>query len=518
VWAASAIIVAGSLAAPQMRAQEQPGKAVYERWCAECHGESGAGDGSAAGFMLPRPRDFSGALYQIRTTASGELPTDADIRRVIDEGMPGTAMPGWKTLLSGSERDALVDYLKSFSRFFQGAPPEPLGFGNAPRRSEEGLAEGRRAFEELECFKCHGDAGRGDGSSAPTLTDDWDFPIQAADLTKPWTFNGGARVEDIYRRLRTGLDGTPMPSFADAVDAGIVTDEQLWRLAQYVRGLAPDDTPPVREVVRAVRVDGALPLEPADEAWEGVERFYIPLVGQIVLAPRWFAPRVEGLWVQAAHDGATLALKVAWSDPSRSPDPDWQEWLDRMAQTMEPVDGPAVTEQGADRLHVQFPLSLSDGMDRPYFLGGDERRPAYLWRWTSTPDRLEEGVGRGWGQFTPRTEAGGARHATRYVDGQWELVITRPLVPGDAGEATAFEAGRAIPMAFFAADGSNGEGEQRGGVSTWYAIYLEVPTPVTALVVPALAMLLTAGLGLVVVHRAQQRDRMVARTNVEDSL
>ena len=75
-------------------AQNGRGKELYERWCGECHGEGGAGDGSAAAYMLPRPRDFRGALYQIRTTASGELPTDDDLRRVIDEGRPGTAMQG----------------------------------------------------------------------------------------------------------------------------------------------------------------------------------------------------------------------------------------------------------------------------------------------------------------------------------------------------------------------------------------------------------------------------------------
>src|SRR5690606_21076675 len=87
--------------------QGHPGKPIYDKWCAGCHGEDGRGTGEAAAYMLPRPRDFTRALYQIRTTASGELPTDADILRVIDEGMPGTAMPGWRTLLSRSEREAL---------------------------------------------------------------------------------------------------------------------------------------------------------------------------------------------------------------------------------------------------------------------------------------------------------------------------------------------------------------------------------------------------------------------------
>ena len=52
------------------------GEAIYEKWCAGCHGDTGAGDGPAAAYMLPRPRNFTGAVYKIRTTASGQLPTE----------------------------------------------------------------------------------------------------------------------------------------------------------------------------------------------------------------------------------------------------------------------------------------------------------------------------------------------------------------------------------------------------------------------------------------------------------
>ena len=84
------------LSAPLLVAQDaEQGKVVYDTWCAGCHGETGEGDGEAAAFMLPRPRDFTRAVYQIRTTASGELPSDDDLRRVIDDGMPGSTMPGW---------------------------------------------------------------------------------------------------------------------------------------------------------------------------------------------------------------------------------------------------------------------------------------------------------------------------------------------------------------------------------------------------------------------------------------
>src|SRR5688572_20437881 len=105
--------------------QEARGKAIYDKWCAECHGDTGAGDGSAQTYMLPRPRDFTKGSYQIRTTASGELPTDADLRRVINEGMPGTAMPQWRDRLSDAEREDVIAYIKSFSQFFTGAAPKP---------------------------------------------------------------------------------------------------------------------------------------------------------------------------------------------------------------------------------------------------------------------------------------------------------------------------------------------------------------------------------------------------------
>ena len=506
------------LAAATLQAQAAPrGKAVYDQWCAGCHGETGAGDGPGAAFMLPPPRDFTRAVYQIRTTASGEIPTDADILRVIDEGMPGTAMPGWRKKLSQRERDDLVAYLKSFSAFFEGQPPTQVRIGRAPRGGDDAIAEGRRVYQTLECFKCHGQGGRGDGPSAPTLTDDWDHPIRAADLTRSWTFNGGSSVEEIYTRLRTGLDGTPMPSFTDAIEGNVITDEQLWRVAQYVRSLSPGDAPRVREVIRAVRVDETLPRGPTDTAWAEIEPHYIPLVGQIIQKPRWFAPTVDGVWIRAAHDGERLALHLTWHDPSRSPDPAWDEWFGRVQRSMTGIDTAAPAVHGPDRLGVQFPAALAQESERPYFLRGSARRPVYLWRWTSAPDAVEEGTATGLGQFT--AGAGGAEvtHASAFEDGAWRLQLTRAMTPADTAAAITFPEGRAIPIAFWVGDGSNGEDELRASISAWYALYLDVATPPRVYVAPLSTMLLTAGIGLLVIRQAQRRERKPVRSTSEES-
>ncbi len=497
-------LAAQDQAAPAPRDEVQArGKAIYQKWCAECHGETGAGDGAAATRMLPQPRDFTRATFQVRTTASGELPTDDDLRRVVDEGMPGTAMPGWKARLSPADRDAVIAYLKTFSAFFQGASPQPIALSRPPRQTAAGLAEGRAVFEKLECFKCHGTLGRGDGPSAPTLEDDWDQPIRAADLTENWMFNGGGSVPQIYTRLRTGLDGTPMPSFSDAVEAKVITDEQLWRLAQYVRSLSPASPPRPSDVIRAP-LTARLPAGPDDSAWAAVEPAYIPLVGQIIQKPRWFAPAINAVWVQALHDGRRLALRVAWHDRSQSPDPAWDEWLARMQRAFPDGDEPVPERQGPDRLTIQFPARLSDDLELPYFLGGSARRPVYLWRWSSQGDRLEEGRGTGLGQFT--RAQGEAVGAARYDRGEWALQVTRPLEPRDTAAAPAFPAGRTIPVAFYAADGSNGEDERRGAVSAWYALYLDVPTPPRVYVAPVLAAVITAGLGIAAVRQAQRRN------------
>src|SRR2546430_1398138 len=215
------------------------GKAVYVKWCAGCHGDGGAGDVPAAAYMLPRPRNFTGGLYKIRTTASGQLPTDADLARAIDDGLPGSAMPGWRGRLSNAERRNVMAYIKTFSSFFADTSQHvvPLKFSSAPSggTSANAVKVGREFYDSIGCRKCHGDHGRGDGPSAPTLKDDADFPIFAADLHQNWRFRGGGSGEDIYRRLRTRPGGPPVPSVPRPLGQKILTPEELWRPAPYVR-------------------------------------------------------------------------------------------------------------------------------------------------------------------------------------------------------------------------------------------------------------------------------------------
>src|SRR5256885_11337110 len=182
------------------------GKRVYVKWCAGCHGDAGAGDGPAASHMLPRPRDFTGAIYKIRTTASGQLPTDQDGLRSIDEGLPGTAMPAWKERLSERERRDVLAYLKTFSAFFQDTSQHivPLTFSKEPggATSAEALRVGRQFYDSIGCWKCHGKAGRGGRPPAPA---DQKFGREALvprQLHHCRRLRGGGRGAALYPRDR----------------------------------------------------------------------------------------------------------------------------------------------------------------------------------------------------------------------------------------------------------------------------------------------------------------------------
>jgi DMSO reductase family type II enzyme heme b subunit len=499
-----ALLSAGAAGTLAAQGEADQGKAVYEKWCSQCHGETGAGDGPAATWMVPRPRDFTMALYQVRSTASGLLPTDADIAHAIDEGLPGTSMPGWKDKLSASDRRALLTYIKSFSAFFADSSqlPQALDFGKAPGGGDEALRLGKVFYDSIGCYKCHGSMGRGDGPSAPTLKDDNGMPMFAADLTQGWRFNGGASVEEIYKRLRTGVDGTPMPSFSDLLDQKFLTEQELWHVAQYVASLSQAE-PPIRDVIRAGQVEGALPAAPQDSAWTGADAYYFPLVGQIIKKPRWFAPAVDGVWVQALHNGDTVAVRVSWHDRSQSPDTAWLQHIRRVYSTLTQDDTvPAALHP--DQLVLQFPQRIPQAMERPYFLMGNAQSPVYQWRWSSAGGgTATAGTAKGLDRFEP-LGGGGVTAQARFDRGEWSVVFMRALATADTTNELQFRTGRAIPIAFFAQDGSNGEYGGRMAISSWYFLALDEPTPLTAYISPVIAVALTLGLGMLWIRRAQR--------------
>jgi len=94
--------VASAQLSTQEAASLEVGKALFAAACASCHGSTGAGNGPAAAALAPTPTNFH--LKQ---------PTEERAWEVLQDGVPGTAMPPWKSQLSEDERHALVEYVRS---------------------------------------------------------------------------------------------------------------------------------------------------------------------------------------------------------------------------------------------------------------------------------------------------------------------------------------------------------------------------------------------------------------------
>ena len=212
----------------QLKKDIQAGKKLYRIKCAMCHGTNGKGDGMVSRYVFPKPRDFSHGIFKIRSTPTGSLPTDRDIFDTITRGMPGTVMPSW-TNLSERQRGQLVSYIKTFSdRFETEKASESITIGEPKAPYAESINSGRQLFIDADCGSCHGVGGKGDGPSASTLKDHWGYPVIPADLTISRNWRGGSRPQDVFRSIKVGIGGTPMPSWE------VLSDDQIWDITNYL--------------------------------------------------------------------------------------------------------------------------------------------------------------------------------------------------------------------------------------------------------------------------------------------
>jgi mono/diheme cytochrome c family protein len=215
-----------------------PGKEAYRRFCIGCHGKAGDGLGENAMWIDPKPRDFTAGVFKCRSTPTGTLPTDEDLFNSVTRGFVTTNMPAWRPLTRQNRAD-VVAYIKTFSaRWKTARQGTPISIPPEPAVNIASILHGRQLFQNLECWKCHGATGHGDGPSAHELTDSKDNPIRPYNFETGSRFMCGVSNQDLYRIFMTGLDGSPMPSFADQLRPA-----EAWDLVHFLRTLQVLDTP-----------------------------------------------------------------------------------------------------------------------------------------------------------------------------------------------------------------------------------------------------------------------------------
>jgi cytochrome c2 len=216
----------------KLTGHSETGRQLYYRFCWGCHGFRGDGNGENGPYLNILPRNFVAATFKCRSTPTGTLPTDEDLYNSLGRGLNNSNMPSWISL-SDQQRADMVAFIKTFSPRWQTEKSgDPINVPSEPKLTLESIKHGQELFQKLECWKCHGPEGRGDGPSASTLTDSNDQPIRPYNFAAGSRFKCGVSNHDLYKIFITGLDGTPMPSFAD-----VIKPEEAWDLVHYLRTL-----------------------------------------------------------------------------------------------------------------------------------------------------------------------------------------------------------------------------------------------------------------------------------------
>jgi DMSO reductase family type II enzyme heme b subunit len=481
-----------------------PGETVYAQHCAACHGATGNGNGPAAVWLYPKPRDFGAGLFKVKSTPAQTLPTDEDLLRSVTRGLPGSSMPSFSYLTDAERRDA-VQYVKSLTSYTNstgkrinrfeeaagnGSLAKPVEVPPEPAATVQELTLGQQMYQKMQCFLCHGQTGAGDGPQVPTLKDAAGLAIRPRDFNTG-SFRGGHAGRDLYLRIHNGLPGTPMVPYGNDV----LKPEERWALVHYVQSLRRTDVAvndlltPEDGVIRARKV-AKLPTDPTDNLWESLDPVRVPL------NPLWPEPRqVYAVAVSAVTDGQKLAVLLQWRDDL-------------------PQNTAIRVQDFQDAAALQFSLTGQYG-----FLGmGDKDHPVNLWHWKAgwqaeveghPPDvheaynsmhvdtyfqedrhfatardagnvlsqphksAVEDANARGFGSFQSQPlDAQNVGGRGVWHDGFWNVVFLRDLESKDEGDVQ-FRPGQTVPVAFAIWNGEQRDRNGRKMISNWYQLALE---------------------------------------------
>jgi mono/diheme cytochrome c family protein len=373
----------GTAGQPSVPIALSTGAQLFTQYCEACHGKKGDGNGPAARYLYPRPRNFREGQFRLATTAN-RLPSDADLMRVLERGMPGTAMfPVGH--LSEPDRSKLVAHVRQLARagIEERLRREAKEVGEEPSAEEltqvialrtqpgpnlevpsdlpasgpESIARGRTLYLK-QCATCHGESGKGDG--VQEQRDESGMPTHPRDFTRG-IFKGGRQTEQLYARILLGVPGTPMPASSNFKPA------ELGDLINFIRSLSGEATPAKVEHKRsrivANRVKETLSVNLSENAWAAAESVHV------VVSPLWWRDyEPPELRVQALHDGHNLAIRLSWIDATRD------------AQAVRPQDFP-------DMVAAQ----LYKGPREPFLGMGSKEGLIDVWLWNAAAQSdLEE--------------------------------------------------------------------------------------------------------------------------------
>jgi DMSO reductase family type II enzyme heme b subunit len=393
--------------------------------------------------------------------------------------------------------------------------------------------------------ECHGNVGRGDGTSAPTLTDEWGFQTWPSNLAQSWNFRGGVDTEDIFKRFIGGIAGSPMPAFEgdSFLHFGLAADEskrlteleskdEMTEAEEEESGQFYEKMDAAVDIALNIAEDAeisATEKQTFDDAMKVVyekswhlanyvkslspEKRPEPAIGNNVLRSQYVQGELpamdDAVWETLEYRYFPLVGQVVIEPRQFNPTIDAVHiksfyndtevaflftWDDRTHNTAVEVNEDT-GKTFEDAIAIQFPVKVPKGptAPKPYFLWGG-KLPVYLWQWkASDANKVTELTAKGMNNVVEQDVQGEIQAESEYKDGQYRLWVKRALKTEDKKdlqiEPTVF-----VPIAFSAWDGANGDVDTKRVISSWYTFVLEPVPSSRRFIYPPLVALLSLGL------------------------
>lgn len=99
----------GSFGQEEFPGNPKNGQNLYEKHCANCHGEKGTGDGRDTKFLTVQPANFH--------SLDSRSKTDEELLSIITYGTAFSPMHGWANRLTEEERWDILRYIRLLAPF-----------------------------------------------------------------------------------------------------------------------------------------------------------------------------------------------------------------------------------------------------------------------------------------------------------------------------------------------------------------------------------------------------------------
>ncbi|MDH4097703.1 MAG: hypothetical protein OEU87_05235, partial [Nitrospira sp.] len=314
------------------------------------------------------------------------------------------------------------------------------------------------------------------------------------------------------RTFSTGINGTPMPSFADNT-----TVDERWDIANFVNSLCErdaegnplpidplSDKPKINFVIPSDPVEGEIPADMDHEAWQKAPKRYVAMGGQITHKPRNFVNRIDDIWVRSLYNDKHIVYLIEWDDRTKSVAEEKLPWAPTQVNIDVKEQEPKTGEEGSiaanqnkyavynDAIAIETAVKwkeLPAPIKPRYLFGTNEQFPVDIVKWEADGS-VRAFLGTGWDQdFIQRDNYEEQLKVLKgeWKNGRWYVMIQRPVgnqKDQDYDEDTFFEVGQYIPTVFFAWDGHNGDAGRKMAVSAFYYTFMNPPVPQETYIYP----------------------------------